>query len=169
MFKKLIVTIACLTSLTFASIASDQIENNYGWVISLGGTGSTVTTEDSNTVIGADLSVGYTGKLILPLEGGIRQRFSYDNSAVFSTKTYADFTLFSFANKSFDVFAGGNVGIDYGDIQSVWTAAPEGGLRWWVKEDVSVLLRTEFPFRLDNGARFMDNITYFLGFQVKFR
>lgn len=169
MFKKLIATIVCLTALTLASVADNQPTDDYGWVVSLGGSGSTVTVEDHDTAIGADLSVGYTGKLLLPLEGGIRQGFSYDNSAVFSTKAYADFTLFSFANKAFDVFVGGNVGIAYGDIQAAWTAAPEGGLRWWVKKDVAVLVRAEAPFQLDDGFRFTDNVRYFLGFQVKFR
>jgi len=166
MFKKLIATVVCLSSLTLASLASDQ---PYGWVVSLGGTGSTVTVEDHDTAIGADLSVGYTGKLLLPLEAGLRQGFSYDNSAVFSTKAYADFTLFSFANKAFDVFVGGNVGAVYGDTQLGWVAAPEGGLRWWVKEDVSVLLRAEAPFQLNNNSGFTDNVRYFLGFQVRFR
>lgn len=168
MFKKLIATIVCLASLTLASSVSAQSINDYGWVISLGGSGSTATVEDHNTAIGADLSVGYTGKLLLPVEGGIRQGFSYDDSAVFSTKVYADFTLFSFANKAFDVFVGANVGIAYGDIQSAWTAAPEGGLRWWLKEDVAILLRAEAPFQLDSGAQFTDSVRYFLGFQVKF-
>jgi len=169
MFKKLITTIVCLTALTLFSVAATEPSDDYGWVISLGGTGSTVTIDDHDTAVGADLSVGYTGKLLLPLEGGLRQGFSYDSSVVFSTKAYADFTLFSFAKKRFDVFAGGNVGLAYGDIQAAWTAAPEGGLRWWVKDDVSVLLRAEAPFQLDNGARFTDSVRYFLGFQVKFR
>jgi hypothetical protein len=169
MFRKLIATIVCLTSLTLASLADGQPSDDYGWVISLGGSGSTATIDDHSTAIGADISVGYTGKLLLPLEAGLRQGFSYDNSAVFSTKAYADFTLFSFANKAFDVFVGGNVGAVYGDTQLGWVAAPEGGLRWWVKEDVSVLLRAEAPFQLNNDAGFTDNVRYFLGFQVRFR
>lgn len=169
MFRKLITTIVCLTSLTFASFAADKPSNDYGWVFSLGGTGSTATVEDHDTAVGADLSVGYTGKLLLPLEGGVRQGVSYDSSAVFSTKAYADFTLFSFASKRIDLFVGGNAGAVYGDVQTGWVAAPEGGLRWWVKDDVSVLLRAEAPFQLDSGARFTDSVRYFLGFQVKFR
>lgn len=169
MLKKLITTVVCLTALTLTSVSDTQSSDDYRWVVSLGGTGSTKTVADHNTTVGADLSVGYIGKLLLPVEGGVRQGFSYDDGAVFSTKPYADFTLFSFANKAFDVFIGGNVGITYGDIQANWTAAPEGGLRWWVKKDVSVLFRTEAPFQLDSGARFTDNVRYFLGFQVKFR
>lgn len=168
MFRKLITTLVCLTALTLASVAATEPSDDYGWVVSLGGTGSTVTVDDLDTSIGADLSVGYTGKLLLPLEGGLRQGFSYDSSAVFSTKAYADFTLFSFAKERFDVFVGGNVGAVYGDVQTGWVAAPEGGLRWWVKKDVAVLLRAEAPFQLDSGVRFTDTVRYFLGFQVKF-
>jgi hypothetical protein len=137
------------------------------WVISLGGTGNTVTINDHDTTVGADISVGRTGTLLLPLEGGVRQGFSYDSTAVFSTKLYANWTLFSFATDRVDVFAGANAGATYGDIQTVWTAAPEAGLRLWVKQDVAVLLRAEFPFQLNDGAEFTDSVRYFLGFQVR--
>lgn len=169
MFRKLIATIMCLTTLTLASVAATTTADDYGWVVSLGGAGSTATVGDYDTAVGADLSVGYTGQLLLPLEAGLRQGFSYDSSAVYSTKAYVDFTLFSFANKRFDFFVGANAGAVYGDVQTGWVAAPEGGLRWWVKDDVSVLLRAEAPFQLDGGARFTDSVRYFLGFQVKFR
>lgn len=138
------------------------------WVISLGGTGNTATIGGHDTTIGADLSIGRTGHLLLPLEGGLRQGFSYDSSAVFSTRLYADWTLFSFATDRVDVFAGANAGVTYGDIQSVWTAAPETGFRLWVKHDVAVLFRAEFPFQLNDDAEFTDSVRYFLGFQVKF-
>ncbi len=165
MIRKLIATIVCLTSLTLSSFAVDD----FGWVVSLGGAGTTATVGDHDTAVGADLSVGYTGKLLLPLEGGIRQGVSYDSTAVFSTKAYADFTLFSFARERFNLFVGANAGAVYGDVQAGWVAAPEAGLRWWVKDDVAILFRAEAPFQLDSGAEFTDSVRYFLGFQVKFR
>jgi len=139
------------------------------WVISLGGVGSTETTGNGDTVFGVDLSVGHTGNLLLPFEGGVRQGISYDSGAVFSTKLYADWTLFSFASNRIDVFAGANAGVTYGDISAVWTAAPETGLRFWVKHDVAVLFRAEFPFRLNDDAEYTDTVKYFLGFQVSFK
>jgi hypothetical protein len=139
------------------------------WVVSLGGVGESVTAGDTETVFGVDLSVGYTGQLLLPLEAGVRQGVSYDgDGTVLNTRLYGDWTLVSLAKNTFDVFAGANVGVTYGDLQSVWTAAPEAGLRWWVKDDVSILFRAEFPFRLNDGAEFTDSIRYFVGFQVKF-
>lgn len=138
------------------------------WVISLGGAGSTTTTGNSDTVVGADLSVGRTGNLLLPLEGGVRQGISYDNTAVFSTKLYADWTVFSLAADRIDIFAGANAGLTYGDISATWSASPEAGFRVWVKDDVSVLFRAEFPFQLNDGAKYTDTVKYFLGFQIKF-
>lgn len=169
MFKKIIATVVCLSALALTSMAQSTNENEYGWVISLGGSGTTATVEDHDTTVGGDLSVGHTGKLLLPVEVGVRQGVSYDSSAVFSTKAYADFTVFSVFDKKVDFFVGGNVGAIYGDVQALWVAAPEGGFRWWVKDDVSVLLRAEAPFQLDDGTRFTDSVTYFLGFQVKFK
>ena len=138
------------------------------WVISLGGSGATTTTGNNDTSLGADLSVGRTGNLLLPLEAGVRQGISYDSTVVLSTKLYADWTLFSFATDRVDVFAGANVGLTYGDVQATWTASPEAGLRLWVKRDVAVLLRAEFPFQLNDESKYTDTVRYFLGFQVKF-
>lgn len=163
--------LALVTSVTAADTGADTPNYNPSneWVVSLGGVGSTATTGDVETALGFDVSVGLTGRLLLPLEGGVRQSVSWDteDSAVFSTRAYADWTLVSLAKETLDVFVGANAGATYGDIQTVWTAAPEAGLRWWVKNDVSVLLRTEFPFRLNDGAEFTDRIVYFLGFQVR--
>ena len=183
-FTNMLVGVFCALLLVTSTFAADTVSASTNapvavetvaapvtpgaWVISLGGAGSTTTTGNSDTLFGADLSVGYTGKLLLPLEGGVRQGISYDSTAVFSTKLYADWTLFSFATDRVDVFAGANAGLTYGDVQATWTAAPEAGLRLWVKHDVSVLLRAEFPFQLNDGAEYTDTVRYFLGFQVKF-
>lgn len=139
------------------------------WVISLGGAGSSTTTGNSDTTFGADLSVGRTGTLLLPLEAGVRQGISYDTTAIFSTKLYADWTVLSLAQNTLDVFVGANAGLTYGDIQTVWNAAPEAGLRWWLKKDVAFLVRAEFPFQLNDGADYTDTVRYFLGFQVSFK
>lgn len=146
-----------------------EVENV--WVISLGGVGQTATASETSTALGLDISIGRTGFLLLPVEAGVRQNvaWSTDDSGVFSTRVYSDWTLFSLkGNTKFDYFVGANAGLTYGDVQSFWTAAPETGFRWWLRKDVSVLGRAEFPFRLSDGAEFTETITYFLGFQVKF-
>ena len=77
-----IVGILCAASLlvTPAVLAADDVVSTpvaaEAWTVSLGGVGSSVTSGDTATVFGADLSVGRTGKLLLPIEGGLRQSIS---------------------------------------------------------------------------------------------
>lgn len=174
--KKLITLV--LLTLTASSVFSGQTNavasvnnaSDEAWVVSLGGAGSTTTTGDTKTALGADLSIGRTGHLLLPIEVGLRQSaaWSSDSSGVYSTRAYSDFTVLSIAQNTLDVFVGANIGITYGDVQSFWTAAPEAGLRWWVKKDVAVLGRAEFPFSISDDAKFTDTVKYFLGFQIRF-
>lgn len=139
------------------------------WVLSLGGSGATTTTGDSESIFGADISIGRTGHLLLPQEFGLRQSFGYnstaDNETLFSTKLYFDTTLLTY--KKLDLFAGGNVGMTYGNTPLLWTAGPEAGARFWLKKDVAILGRVEYPFDLNNN-RAEDTLKYFLGLQVKF-
>lgn len=154
------VAVLCLSSVQ----ATDEVGGE--WVVSLGGAGATVTSGDTSTGFGADLSVGYTGKVLLPVEIGIRQGITYDgDDTLLSTRVYADWTLFTV--KTVDVFAGGAAGITYGNTKPIWTIAPEAGLRWWVKNDVAVIGRVEVPFDMVEWE-YNDVLRYFIGFQVKF-
>lgn len=168
-----IVGILCAASLlvTPAVLAADDVVSTpvaaEAWTVSLGGVGSTVTSGDTATAFGADLSIGRTGNLLLPVEGGIRQGVSYDgdSTTLGTTKVYLDWTLFTV--KTVDVFVGGNAGVTYGNTKPQWEIAPEAGVRWWLKDDVAVLARAEYPFDLDGWDQ-KDTLRYFLGFQVKF-
>ena len=163
-YTKWIVGAFCAVALATSAYAAEPVE---AWTVSLGGGGSTMTDGATPTVFGLDLSVGRTGKLLLPVEGGIRQSVSYgDGTTLLSTRGYMDFTLFTVA-KTVDVFAGGNVGISYGNTTPSWEIAPEAGLRLWLKDSVAILARAEAPFNLDGWA-FKDTVRYFVGFQVKF-
>jgi len=161
-YIKWMVSTVCAVGLAMSSVGlADE-----AWTVSLGGSGASVTKGDVNTVFGADLSVGRTGKLLLPVEGGLRQSVGFDRSDILATTgLYLDWTLFTV--KTVDVFAGGNVGVTYGNTAAQWEIAPEAGVRWWVKNDVAVLGRVETPFDLD-GWGFKDTVRYFVGFQVKF-
>jgi hypothetical protein len=165
--KILVGTLCAFALTTSTAFAFDGKVPGEAWTVSLGGVGSTVTRGDVGTAFGADLSIGRTGKSFLPVEGGIRQGISYDGNSttLATTKLYIDWTLLTV--KKVDVFAGGNVGVTYGNTKPQWEIAPEAGLRWWVKNDVAVLARTEVPFDLD-GWGFKDTVRYFLGFSVKF-
>lgn len=136
------------------------------WVLSLGGVGAS-ETDPSDTTFGIDLSVGRTGKWLLPNEYGVRQSFSYaDDDVTFNTRLYNDWTVVSLFNKKVDLFAGAFMGLEYGNQKPSWEIAPEAGARWWIKEDVAVLGRVEVPWDLAEWE-FKDTIRYFLGFQVK--
>lgn len=160
--KKSFISAFCAIALLSTAFAGD--ENS--WTLSLSGVGSTITSGNTGTSLGADLSLGRTGELVLPLEAGVRQGIVYgDGTTILSTRLYADWTVLTV--KSLDVFAGGNVGITYGNTSPVWTAAPEAGVRWWVQEDVAILFRAEAPFDITNET-FSDNIRYTVGFRVDF-
>jgi len=151
----------CVFSLNGAAFADEN-----EWTLSLGGSGNTLTSAGGGTSLGAELSVGRTGELLLPLEAGVRQSIAYSDAVtILGTSIYADWTILNV--KSLDVFVGGNFGITYGNTTPIWTAAPEGGVRWWVKEDVAILFRAEVPFDLTN-EKFNETVRYTLGFRVDF-
>lgn len=180
-YTKLTVGALCALFLSVSAYSADAVKASTNavvvteasaekWTVSLGGAGQTVTTGDNATAFGAELSIGRTGHLILPLEVGVRQGVSYDgdNSTVFYTKLYSDWTVLSLAQNTLDFFGGANVGLTYGDVQAIWTAAPEVGLRWWLKKDVALVGRAEFPFRLNDEAKFTESVAYWVGFRVDF-
>jgi len=146
------------------------------WVLTLGGSGGTTTKGDSQSVFGVDLSVGRSIMLsdksyLNNVEVGVRQGISYasqnNGNVLLSTKAYADLTLFTY--KTVDLFAGANVGLIYGDTEATWIVAPEAGLRWWMKKDVAIVGRLEYPYTdRSGGFSEVNALTYFLGLQIKF-
>lgn len=148
------------------TLLGDQPKLAEAWVLTLGGVGATKTGNDSSSAFGLDVSIGRTGHLLLPLEAGLRQSISYNDSETrLNTRLYSDWNLLTY--KKFDLFAGGAVGVAYGDGKPAWEIAPEAGLRYWLKKDVAVIGRAEVPWNMD-GWEFQDSVRYFLGFQVKF-
>ena len=140
------------------------------WTFMIGGGGATGLKSDSETAFGLNLQLGRTAQLLLPFEYGIRQSIGFatqgEDTTLLTTKAYADWTLLSY--KKVDLFAGGNVGLTYGNTSPLWTAAPETGLRFWLKKDVAIEGRVEFPFDLNDGAKFQDAMTYTVGLKLKF-
>ena len=138
------------------------------WVLTLGGVGNSVTSGDTSTAFGVDISVGYLSKWLLPTETGLRQTISYGNDDVtLNTRLYNDWTLYTFEKQHIDLFGGGAIGLQYGNMKPSWEIAPEAGIRWWMKKDVAVIGRVEVPWDMGQWE-FKDSIRYFLGFQVKF-
>jgi len=177
---KWFVGIVCAFALVTATFAADtntvataktvpaQTAQAENWLLTLGGVGNTITTSDGDTAFGVDLSIGRTGYLWFPLEAGLRQSVSYsDGDTVLNTRLYSDWTVFSLFDKKVDLFGGVAIGLEYGNIHPSWEIAPEAGLRWWIKNDVAILCRTEVPWNLEEWE-FKDNVRYLFGFQVKF-
>lgn len=159
-------TVKATNAPAFAYLWTQPKVQEEAWVLTLGGAGSSKTGSDSSSAFGVDLSIGRTGHLLLPLEAGLRQSVSYnDSDTTLNTRLYSDWTLLTY--KKLDLFAGGAVGLQYGNQKPSWEIAPEAGLRYWLKKDVAVVGRAEVPWDLD-GWEFKDTVRYFLGFQVKF-
>lgn len=171
MFVGVFIAVLLATSAIAATNTTNTVSTAApeAWTLTLGGVGSTTTSGNSQSAFGVDVSVGHTGHLVLPLEAGVRQSVSYASpnggSTVLSTKLYSDWTLLKVSK--LDIFAGGNVGLAYGNQPLVWTAAPEVGTRLWLKKDVAVVGRVEYPFNLNDGKS-GNTLLYSVGVLVKF-
>ena len=142
------------------------------WTLSLSGGGSSAVNNDkvSSSTVGGEFELGHKGELILPLEAGIRQGIFYSDVKngsewLLSTKVYSDWRLFKVS--VFEADAGGNVGPKYGDQKLDWTAGPELVGRLYLKKDVNLFGRIEYPFDLNN-AKSEGNLDYRVGLQVRF-
>ena len=171
-YIKWIVGAFCAVALLIAPVAmADDVATPVpaeNWVLTLGGVGAT-NTDPTDTTFGVDFGVGRTGKWVLPNEFGLRQSFTHgeDNYTRLNTRLYNNWTLFTVEKINLDLFAGGAVGLEYGNGSPSWEIAPEAGFRWWIKDDVAVLARAELPWDLAEWE-FQDTVRYVLGFQVKF-
>ena len=173
-YTKLIIGVVCATVMSTSVFAADMLSQAKPvtvnqWVMTLEGAGITETSGGAETAFGLNIGLGLTGELLFPVEGGIRQGLAFSspegNKTILTTKLYADWTVLQV--KKLDVFVGANAGLTYGNTAPIWVAGPEGGLRLWVKEDVAVIGRIEYPFDLNNNKAF-NNLNYVVGFQVKF-
>jgi len=167
---KLFVGVFCALLLATSAFAADTNAGSpESWVFTLAGTGATTTTTDSQSAFGVDLSIGRTGHLLLPIEAGVRQGVAYASgdggSAVLDTSLYSDWTLLTI--KKVDLFAGGNIGLAYGNTPLSWTVAPEAGVRVWIKKNVALVGRLEYPFDINDG-RAENTLRYVLGLAAKF-
>ena len=152
-------------------IATKDVDKDY-WTFGFsgGGVSDLGGNKLNNSSLQGDLSLGRSGKFVLPLEIGVRQGFGYSDASgadwKFSTKLYSDWTLIKLGNFEFD--AGGNAGLTYGTHKEpVWTAAPEGIVRFYLKKDVDLFGRVEYPFNLNEG-RAQESLVYVLGMRIRF-
>lgn len=147
------------------------------WVFTLGGSGVTTTTGDSQSALGVNFSVAKELNLFkLTEELGVRQSIGYSSgdggNTLLSTKPYLDVNVFKF-NLTKDIpvtlFVGANAGLTYGNTTPRWSLAPEAGADVWLAKNVAVEARAEYAFNIDNsGFNSQDALGWFLGVKFKF-
>lgn len=141
------------------------------WTLSVEGGGSTALTGDKDSVVGATFELGHDGKFVVPFVGGLRQSIGWEDSDganwAFGTKLFADVPVLKLG-KNVQVDVGGNVGLLYGtERETLWTISPEVVARLYLKKDVDLFVRVEYPYDLTNG-RSQDTLTYAVGLRVRF-
>ena len=141
------------------------------WSLSLSGAGSSALSDATvnNSTVGGQFQLGRDVKVVFPAEIGLRQGISYSdvNSSTWllSSKVYSDWRIIRVGN--FEIDAGGNIGIQYGNQPLKWQATPEVVARVYLKKDVDVFARVEYPFDLTNG-RAEERLDYTLGVRFHF-
>lgn len=158
--KKLKLLLVCTLSCLAITVSAEN------WTLTLSGGGSTQTSGDKDTVFNTEFSLGRTGNILLPVEAGVRQAFSYgDGDVVSTTKLFGDWTLFSLWRV--EGFAGANFGASYWNTPLTWSVAPEAGLRFRVTESTHIVGRVECPYDL-NPSKWRETLVYSLGVRVQF-
>lgn len=153
-----------------ATACNVQVDNN--WTFSLSGVGATSTKSSGDSAFGISVDVGHTGIVGLPVQYGVRQSLSYANidgsQTLLTTALYNDWTVFK--HKAFEVFAGANAALTYGNTTPIWTVAPEAGVRYYVKKDIALVGRVSYNFDLSNlseGDKY-NSLGYGVGIQFSF-
>ena len=145
------------------------------WILSLGGGGLTTTSGDTRSSFNFSVQLGREGTfpilLKLPTEYGLRQGVNYNSDnggkTIFDTAIYYDLTVVKLFKDKLDLFVGPNFGFTYGNTTPSWRIAPEGGGRYWFRDNIAFLARVDYPYDLSNG-RMQNILNYFIGLEVKF-
>jgi len=144
------------------------------WTLSFGGGGMTTTTGDSQSAFGVNLQLGHKDTVFIPGEVGIRQVINWSSTPNLNggawglnTAVYQDWKVLTY--KSFELYAGGNAALLYGNRNLAWTLGPEVEARLWLKKDVYTFFRTEYNFDIsDTALKSQDTFRYILGVGFNF-
>jgi hypothetical protein len=190
-FSTMIVGVFCALLLATSAFAADTVKASsntavttvattnapfFGdWVFTLGGSGATTTSGDSQSAFGLNLSAGRNISLFGTRdEAGVRQSIGYASlnggTALAATRLYADVVVFSFNLSQtipVDVYVGGAAGPTYGNTTLQWKAAPEAGVDVWLAKNVAIDGRIDYAFDLNSG-RAENTLEYVLGIKFKF-
>jgi opacity protein-like surface antigen len=138
------------------------------WTLTLAGSGATTLSGVSQSDVGLELGVGHTGKVLLPVELGVRQTIAYNSkpaSLGFNSKIYADFTLIKVWNV--ELQAGANAGVAYGDTAFTYSVAPEAVAKLYLKKDIWAFGRVEYPYDISAGTS-KNTLVYTIGLGLSF-
>jgi len=87
-------------------------------------------------------------------ELAVRQDVIFSDTPGAGSNTHASTRLagdFVFGKGTFQPFLGGNIGYVYGDaVKETWEAAPEGGIKLFLREHVFLQLMAEYQFFFQN-------------------
>jgi hypothetical protein len=87
-------------------------------------------------------------------ELAVRQDVFFSDTPAAGSNTNASTRLagdFVFGKGTFQPFIGGNIGYVYGDaVRETWEAAPEGGIKLFLREHVFLQLMAEYQFFFQN-------------------
>jgi len=151
------------------AVVSQSQNDTEQWTFAVSGQGSTsLSSKNDATSIGGEFQIGHTGQFVLPFQAGVRQDIGYVSSGDkwnLSTKPYADWTLIKFWKLETD--GGFNVGPTYGNQPLTWTGSPEVVQRLYVKKDVDLNVRAEYPINLQTGKT-ENQLLYTLGVEIRF-
>jgi hypothetical protein len=159
------------TEVRYRDRAADESGAGQGaWELRLSGAGS--NDNDFNNggfSVGAD--IGYY--LTDAWEVGVRQNFTFatsdsaGSSWTGATRVFLDYNFNAWGK--IVPFVGANVGYLYGeDTDSSWIAAPEAGIKWYVKPETFLFFQAEYQWPVQD--RFEDGVfVYSLGFGINWR
>ena len=176
--KTLSITMGSLLAFGGTAMAQEQYTaDGYGpdagsWELILGGSGSNDKDFDTGSFdLNAELGYYFPPEL----EAGLRQGIGFieadDSSSAFSTAVFADYH-FDFG--AVRPFIGASIGYLYGeDVEETFTAGPEAGVKWYVKDETFIYGRATYEFLFedtdDADNQFDDGrFTYVVGIGFNF-
>jgi len=122
------------------------------WEMFVAGSGASDSGFD-NTSLSLSLSLGYFFND--NLEAGVRQGIVFSDTDAGGSDfaaTTAGFVDFHFDLDRWQPFVGAFIGYSYGDdVEESWVAGPEGGVKYFVKDDTFIYGLIQYQFFFNSG------------------
>lgn len=143
--------VVIVTALAVPAFAQGANPGQGAWELSLSGTGSNDRDFDEGEFsITGDVGTYVTPEILLALRQSVSYVSEGDDNFLASTRVAADY--------HFDLggdlvpFVGGNLGYTYGGrVRDTFAAGPEGGVKYYLREDAFLFARMEYQFFFRNN------------------